>query len=94
MATASTLFQRFYHVSSFLDHDIETIVLGALFLSTKIEECHRKLRQVIVVYHHVFSQLTPTHTPLSSKSIVRILGCIDSESYFMNIPIRSKKENY
>ncbi|KAJ3217658.1 Cyclin-L1 [Dinochytrium kinnereticum] len=64
IATAQVLFQRYYFVASFRDCKIRDVVLGALFLASKVEECPRKIRDICNVY------LTLTGGDISNEPMV------------------------
>ncbi|GFR84914.1 cyclin-L1 [Elysia marginata] len=53
MATAQVVFQRFYYVKSFIKHNMEVVAMASLVLASKIEECPRRNRDVINVFHHI-----------------------------------------
>ena len=57
-ATAQNLLQRFFWRKSLKDgrFDIFLVSMGCLFLATKIEEKPRTLRQVVFVFHHIYSR--------------------------------------
>jgi len=65
--TAQAIFQRFYYRYSllriiidsfrrvsFLDYDIKESIMACIFVAAKIEECSRKLRDIVTVCYHVF----------------------------------------
>jgi cyclin L len=49
IATAQTLMQRFYYLGSLKQYPIKDIVLGTLFLATKVEECPRKIKDIVTI---------------------------------------------
>ena len=49
IATAQTLMQRFYYLGSLKQYPIKDIVLGTLFLATKVEECPRRIRDIVTI---------------------------------------------
>ena len=51
VATAQVFFQRFFHRCSFRDMDAHHVVMGAIFLAGKVEECQMRMRPVISVCH-------------------------------------------
>ncbi|KAH3825631.1 cyclin-L1-like [Dreissena polymorpha] len=53
MATGQVLFQRFYYSKSFVKHNMEVLAMACVNLASKIEECPRRLRDVINTFHHV-----------------------------------------
>ncbi|OQV12962.1 Cyclin-L2 [Hypsibius exemplaris] len=53
MATAQVLYQRFYHIKSFLRHDYFTIAIACIYLASKVEEFPKRLRDIINVFTHV-----------------------------------------
>ncbi|GAA5869440.1 hypothetical protein JCM16303_000469 [Sporobolomyces ruberrimus] len=64
MSTAQVLFQRFWFVTSMKHFGIRDIGMGALFLSSKLEESPIRLRDIINSYHY----LTSLSTYCSSSS--------------------------
>ncbi|KAL2914273.1 hypothetical protein HK105_206219 [Polyrhizophydium stewartii] len=61
-STAQVLFQRFFFCASFRDNSVLRIASACLFLSTKLEECPRKPRDLINVFNFL-CQLRRGHTP-------------------------------
>lgn len=55
MATAQVLFQRFWFVTSLKHFGIRDIGLGALFLSSKLEESPIRLRDLINAYDYLLA---------------------------------------
>ncbi|GAA6077620.1 cyclin-L1-like isoform X2 [Tachysurus ichikawai] len=53
MATGQVLFQRFFYSKSFIKHNFEIVAMACLNLASKIEECPRRVRDVINVFHHL-----------------------------------------
>lgn len=53
MATACVMFQRFFYSKSFVRYNMEQVAIGCVCLASKIEECPRRPRDVINVFHHV-----------------------------------------
>jgi len=53
MATAQILFHRFYYAKSIVKHNYEHVVMAALFLAAKVEECPRRVRDVLNCFHHI-----------------------------------------
>lgn len=52
MATAQTLFHRFYFRKSLLQFDVHVVALASLFLGAKVEEAPRRFRDVINVMYN------------------------------------------
>ena len=53
VSTAQVSFHRFYARKSMRKFDVRYIGLGTLFLATKVEECPRKMRDVLAVFMHL-----------------------------------------
>ncbi|CAH8588479.1 unnamed protein product [Dicrocoelium dendriticum] len=53
MATAQVLYQRFFYSKSFIRHFYEHYSMACIFLAAKLEECPRRIRDVINVFHHI-----------------------------------------
>ncbi|KAG7329862.1 hypothetical protein KOW79_006084 [Hemibagrus wyckioides] len=53
MATGQVLYQRFFYSKSFIKHSFEIVAMACLNLASKIEECPRRVRDVINVFHHL-----------------------------------------
>lgn len=53
MATAQVLFHRYYYSKSFVKNNMEHYAMAAIFLSSKIEECPRRIRDVMNVFNHI-----------------------------------------
>jgi transcription initiation factor TFIIIB Brf1 subunit/transcription initiation factor TFIIB len=52
-ASAAAIFQRFYFRRSFAEFDVRAVAPTALFLACKLEEHHRRLKDVILVFHRL-----------------------------------------
>ncbi|KNE58962.1 hypothetical protein AMAG_03319 [Allomyces macrogynus ATCC 38327] len=52
VGTAQVLLHRFYFAASLKKFGVRDMVLGALFLATKLEETPRRMRDIINVVHH------------------------------------------
>lgn len=64
MATAQVLYQRFFYSKSFVRHFYEVSLsifrlypqhyaMACVFLAAKLEECPRRIRDIINVFHHM-----------------------------------------
>ncbi|GAA32942.1 cyclin-L2 [Clonorchis sinensis] len=53
LATAQVLYQRFFYSKSFVRHFYEHYAMACIFLAAKLEECPRRIRDVINVFHHI-----------------------------------------
>ncbi|EUB62765.1 Cyclin-L2 [Echinococcus granulosus] len=53
MATAQVLYQRYFYSKSFVRYVYEHYAMACIFLAAKIEECPRRIREVINVFHHM-----------------------------------------
>eukprot|EP00124_Ichthyophonus_hoferi_P004477 Ihof_evm3s499 gene=Ihof_evmTU3s499 len=68
MATAQTLFQRFYYRKSFVGHDFTHVAMACIFLAAKIEESSRRTSQVLNVFHHIVQRRAgKPETPLNPE---------------------------
>ena len=70
VSTAQVSFHRFYAKRSMRKFDVRYYAVGALFLSTKVEECPRKMRDVLSVFMHLEQKrkkLTPQPTNVYSE---------------------------
>jgi hypothetical protein len=74
-ATAQVVFHRFYARQSFTRYDVRHVAIGALFLSAKVEESPRRIRDVVNVFDAMFQH----HAYGSSRPLVPI--DITSERY-------------
>jgi cyclin L len=52
-ATAQSLLQRFYHRRSFASVDAHHSAVAAVFLAGKVEECTRRMRDILNVLYHI-----------------------------------------
>ncbi|XP_055339411.1 cyclin-L1-like [Paramacrobiotus metropolitanus] len=52
-ATAQVLYQRFYYAKSFIKNDYLTMGMACVYLSSKVEESPRRLRDIINVFTHI-----------------------------------------
>jgi len=53
MATACVLFHRFFYSKSFVRYNMEQAAIATVCLACKVEECPRRPRDVINVFHHI-----------------------------------------
>ncbi|KAH7543162.1 hypothetical protein FEM48_Zijuj02G0153900 [Ziziphus jujuba var. spinosa] len=53
MATGQVLFHRFYCKKSFARFNVKKVAVSCVWLASKLEECPRKARQVIIVFHRM-----------------------------------------
>ncbi|CAM9256935.1 unnamed protein product, partial [Heterosigma akashiwo] len=53
MATGQNLLQRFFYRRSLKRFDAFTVAMGCLFLSCKVEEKPKRLREILFVFHHI-----------------------------------------
>ncbi|KAL5566182.1 hypothetical protein UlMin_029346 [Ulmus minor] len=53
MATGQVLFHRFYCKKSFARFNVKKVAASCAWLASKLEECPRKARQVIIVFHRM-----------------------------------------
>ncbi|KAJ1648477.1 hypothetical protein IWQ61_009987 [Dispira simplex] len=69
MATAQVLLQRFYYVASVTKFSVRDTTMACLFLASKLEECPRKVKDIINVFDYVIKRRRqlPT-TPLEMFS--------------------------
>ncbi|KAL5490932.1 hypothetical protein EMCRGX_G016135 [Ephydatia muelleri] len=73
MATAQVLFQRYYYSKSFVKYHIQHMAMACLFLSSKIEEDCRRLRDVINVFHHLKQKRMGSHL-LAISAMAQLAG--------------------
>jgi hypothetical protein len=53
MATGQVLFHRFFYSKSFVKNPMEYYAMAAIFLSSKVEECPKRIRDVMNVFYHI-----------------------------------------
>ncbi|EFI28411.1 cyclin-L1 [Coprinopsis cinerea okayama7 len=63
VATAQILFQRFWFVTSMRQFGVGDIGMGALYLSSKLEECPLRMRDIINVYDLLLQRATHSISP-------------------------------
>ncbi|GAA6009487.1 hypothetical protein JCM10207_003799 [Rhodosporidiobolus poonsookiae] len=63
MATAQVLFQRFWFVTSMKHFGVRDVGMGALFLSSKLEEAPLRIRDIVNCYSYLSSLSTYCSTP-------------------------------
>merc|ERR1711991_211240 len=54
ISTAQTLLHRFYFVQSLKTFDVKDMIVGVLFLATKLEENHTDPRRILNVLTHIY----------------------------------------
>lgn len=52
--TAQILFNQFFARQSFLDYPLVDVVMASVFVAGKVEECIRRARDIVNVFHHLF----------------------------------------
>ena len=57
VSTAQTLLHRFYFVKSMQKYDVKDIVLGVVFLASKLEENHVDPRSIVNVLNHIYQKV-------------------------------------
>ncbi|KAI5478129.1 cyclin L1 [Pseudohyphozyma bogoriensis] len=67
VSTAQVLFQRFWFVTSLKHFGIRDIGLGALFLSSKLEESPLQIRAIINAYHYLQEYSTYINSPTTTS---------------------------
>ncbi|BGP35996.1 hypothetical protein JCM10296v2_007848 [Rhodotorula toruloides] len=87
MATAQVLFQRFWFVTSLKHFGIRDVAMGALFLSSKLEESPLRIRDIINCFSYLESLVvycsTPPYPPPSSYSAYAPMDYFATEFYDM-----------
>jgi len=68
VATAQILLQRFFYVSSLKQFGVADIGMGALYLSSKLEECPVRMRDLINVYDLLLQRAAHTVASTSASS--------------------------
>lgn len=53
MATGQVLFHRFYYAKSFVKNSMEYYAMACIYLSSKIEECPRSVRDIMNVFTNI-----------------------------------------
>ncbi|XP_068318401.1 cyclin-L1-1-like [Pyrus communis] len=56
MATGQVLFHRFFCKKSFARFNVKKVAASCVWLASKLEECPKKARQVIIVFHRMESR--------------------------------------
>lgn len=72
MATAATLFQRFYFVTSFNHFGIRDVSAGSLFLAAKLEEKPARVRDIINVYDYLFQLISWSRAKFRTSAGTRL----------------------
>ncbi|BGP21000.1 hypothetical protein JCM10213_003235 [Rhodosporidiobolus nylandii] len=87
MATAQVLFQRFWFVTSLKHFGIRDIGMGALFLSSKLEEAPLRIRDIVNCFSYLSSLVsycsTPPYPPPSSYAAYTPMDYFATEFYDM-----------
>ncbi|TIA88055.1 hypothetical protein E3P99_02811 [Wallemia hederae] len=69
ICTAQVLLQRFYFVSSLYNFSVADIAMGALYLSSKLEESPVSLRDVLNVFHRLITADATADTEYTPMSL-------------------------
>ncbi|CAE1310647.1 CCNL [Acanthosepion pharaonis] len=93
MATGQMLFQRFYYSKSFVKHNMEVVAMACMNLASKIEECPRRIRDTINVFHHI-KQLRSGNSKWSGNDDTWLFLCdtVDYSFYVIKAERRVLKE--
>lgn len=67
VATAQILFQRFWFVTSLKQFGVGDVGMGALYLSSKLEECPLRMRDIINVYDVLLQRAKHATGPKSNQ---------------------------
>ncbi|XP_019150841.1 PREDICTED: cyclin-L1-1-like [Ipomoea nil] len=73
MATGQVLFHRFYCKKSFARFNVKRVAASCVWLASKLEECPRKARQVLIVFHRMECRrenLPTEHLDISGQKYV------------------------
>lgn len=85
IARAQILFHRFYMKVSMKEFDVRLCSIVSLFLSTKLEECQRRLTCVLNVFYRIFQR--ELNTPITPIPILKSQNMrdlvIDGESILL-----------
>jgi len=79
ISTAQVSFHRFYAKRSMRKFDVRHYAMGALFLATKVEECQRKMRDVLAVFMHLEQKrkgLSPQPLDIYSNRYASYKDCL------------------
>ncbi|VFQ87504.1 unnamed protein product [Cuscuta campestris] len=75
MATGQVLFHRFYCKKSFAHYNVKRVAASCVWLASKLEECPRKARQVLTIFHRLECRrenLPIEHFDTNSKKYVEL----------------------
>ncbi|KAJ3073252.1 Cyclin-L2 [Podochytrium sp. JEL0797] len=80
IATAQTIYVRFFHMAPKNQYTHKDIALAAVFLASKVEECNRSIRDIVNVYFalEIFketnksSSSSPTPTPSTTATFIDV----------------------
>lgn len=75
MATGQVLFHRFYCKKSFAHYNVKRVAASCVWLASKLEECPRKARQVLIIFHRLECRrenLPIEHFDTNSKKYVEL----------------------
>ncbi|KAF5324797.1 hypothetical protein D9611_004496 [Ephemerocybe angulata] len=67
VATAQILFQRFWFVTSMKQFGVGDVGMGALYLSSKLEECPLRMRDIINVYDVLLQRSSHSAGPKANQ---------------------------
>lgn len=88
-ATAQVLLHRFYYLASIKQHPVMKVTMGCVFLASKIEENHRRLRDLINVFYYLRHQLSDSssspYEPIELHTNVRFILAVAISALILNI---------
>jgi Cyclin, N-terminal domain len=76
-ASASTIFHRYYHGVSLIERDVWSVAMASTLIAAKLEEIPLTVRQLIIVYAHLYTRRRNVVIKTTSHSSMTTRGDTD-----------------
>jgi hypothetical protein len=75
VCSAQVMVHRFFYRRSMADFAIDEVCQTAVFLATKVEECTRKVRDILSVFHWLLQKRSGVESPQPLLTTTEVCFC-------------------